>query len=304
MQQAHTPVLLTQCLQVLAPTLGDAVLDVTAGLGGHAAAFAERVGDSGFVTVLDADAQNLARAYKRVASIAPTEAIHANFAALPECLPQERRAFAVVFADLGLSSPHLDTQGRGFSFHDHLSPLDMRFNSAAGSTAADLLHEATEQKLATVFRAYGELPSASRLAHTIAKRRAAHPIRTVLDLTTLAEEVYGYRAKPLLPQLFQALRIAVNGELEALENLLSLVPVLLAPRGRIGILTYHSLEDRLVKRAFKALCTAEKHPMTGMQTVAAPFVDICKGGCTPDQQEIAANPRSRSARLRAIQRTS
>jgi 16S rRNA (cytosine1402-N4)-methyltransferase len=302
MKPAHTPVLLQQSLAVLAPALGESVLDVTAGLGGHASAFAARVGSTGAITIIDADGANLLLAKQAVSTHAPTVAIHSNFAALPDCLPMEVRMFDIIFADLGLSSPHLDTAARGFSFHESSSPLDMRFHASSGKSAADILQDSSERSLQDIFQRYGELPSSARLAHLIAKRRSQKPFVTVADLRALAEEVYGYKAKGMLPQLFQALRIAVNGELHALEHLLSLIPSLLAPHGRVGVLTYHSLEDRLVKRAFKELCAARKDPVTGAVSIAAPFTDLCKGGITPTDEEILSNPRSRSARLRAIQR--
>lgn len=255
------------------------------------------------MTIVDADAANLSLAQQAVSAHAPTVAIHSNFAALPDCLPVDRRVFDIVFADLGLSSPHLDSAARGFSFHEASSPLDMRFNTSSGKLASEILQDSSEKSLQDLFQRYGELPSSARLSNRIIKRRAKHPFATVADLRAVAEEVYGYKAKGLLPQLFQALRIAVNGELDALENVLSLIPALLSPRGRIGVLTYHSLEDRLVKHAFRKLCTAEKDPLTGAVRVAAPFTDVCKGGIVPADDEILSNPRSRSARLRAIQRT-
>ncbi len=302
MKPVHIPVLLQQTLEVLAPLAGESVLDVTAGLGGHASAFAALVGDSGRVTIVDADAENLSRAQQAVSAHAPTVAIHSNFVALPDCLPTQGRMFDIVFADLGLSSPHLDSAARGFSFHEGSSALDMRFNASAGRSAADILQDSTEKSLQELFQNYGELPSSARLAHLIVKRRSQRPITTVANLRELAEEIYGYKAKGMMPQLFQALRIAVNGELHALEHLLSLTPSLLSPRGRIGVLTYHSLEDRLVKHAFKEFCSAKKDPVTGAVSVKAPFTDLCKGGITPTDEEILSNPRSRSARLRAIQR--
>jgi 16S rRNA (cytosine1402-N4)-methyltransferase len=300
MEPAHIPVLLNEALAVLAPAPGESVLDVTAGLGGHASALFQRVGRSGRLVILDADAKNLAEAAGRIGGGDSVTAVHTNFHALPECLPEDRRRFDVIFGDLGLSSPHLDDPDRGFSFRSDAAPLDMRYDASRGRTAADILARSSDKQLADVLQAYGEVPHAMGLARDIVKRREVRPFRTAGDLKTAADERYGYKASSVLPQIFQALRIAVNGELDALETLLAVAPTLLKPGGRFGVLTYHSLEDRMVKRRFRALTTPEKDAVTGAEAAPAPFSLLAKGGVTPGEAEVAANPRARSARLRAI----
>ncbi len=304
MEPTHVPVLLRESLEVLSLQPGHCVLDVTAGLGGHAKAFFECVGDAGSIVLLDADSVNLAEAAKRIGNSGRVTTVHTNFGALPDCLPPDMREFDAIFGDLGLSSPHLDDPARGFSFRSDSSPLDMRFDSTRGRTAADLLERLSDKQLADLFQQYGEVQNAMGLARDICKRRADNPLKTAGDLKEVVTGRFGYKAPSVLPQVFQALRIAVNGELDALATLLDAAPALLAPGGRLAILTYHSLEDRMVKRRFKELTTAEKNPVTGAESVPAPFKELAKGGIVPDDAEILRNPRARSARLRAIVRSS
>ncbi len=297
---AHTPVLLAETLEILSPKSGDRVLDVTLGLGGHSEAFLQKIGTNGSLTALDADTENIASAAKRLEPFGSrVQCIHANFAELPDCLPKETRTFDIIFADLGLSSPHIDDPTRGFTFRVD-SPLDMRFDRTSGMTAALLLASLDPIRLLKIFHSYGEFPRTRSFVDAIVARRKDNPVRTSKDLVDTATLMYGYKAPQYLPQIFQALRIAVNNELEALEQLLSVIPDLLSPNGRCAIMSYHSLEDTLVKSSFRSLVAATKDPFTGSVLHAAQFQLLTKKIIVPTENEVLKNPRARSARLRAI----
>lgn len=294
----HQPVLHTTVLEMLRPSPGETVLDVTLGLAGHASSFAEAIGERGTLIGVDADEDNLALAREKLSSWNGTLVLHhTNFGRLPELgIP----ACDVIFADLGLSSPHLDLPERGFTFRAD-GPLDMRFDRTHGETAADLIERCDPEELVKILRGYGELEhGAFKLAQALAGKR----FRTTTELKDAAEEIFSWRTKQVLPQVFQALRIAVNGELDAVETLLAYGTQLLTPGGRMGILSYHSLEDRLVKHAFRTLTTPEKDPLTGRTAVEAPFELLNSKAIVPSDSEIAENPRSRSAKFRVIRRRS
>ncbi len=279
---------------VLAPALGETVLDVTLGLGGHAERFLEAIGPTGRLIGLDADPRNLEVARERLQGRGVTELQHANFRDLASLkLPP----IGILFADLGLSSPHLDDPNRGFTFRTD-APLDLRFDQSQGETAAALIARSDADGLFEIFRTYGEFAGGAKLSRALAGK----DIATTFALKRTVENVFGYRAKALLPQIFQALRIAVNDELRALEHLLEVGPHLLCPGGRMGIISYHSLEDRPVKRAFRALASPEKAPLTGRTVRPAPFVLLTPKALVPSPDEIASNPRSRSAKFRVLKR--
>lgn len=287
-------------LDVLCPQPGDVVLDVTLGLGGHAAAFFEAIGPSGRLIGLDADAKNLASASERLRMWKPQLTLfHANFGDVVALVTDP---VDILFADLGVSSPHFDDPSRGFTFRND-APLDLRFDQTSGDTAADLLAEVSQEELTEVFRRYGELRGSHRLASAIIERRSRSPFQTTKDMRNLVEEVFGYRAPGLLPQIFQALRIWVNDELTALERLLASIPKLLKKGGRAGVISYHSLEDRLVKHSFRALSAPERDTLTGGIARAAPFEVLTRKAVVPSEAEIRSNPRARSARFRAIRRS-
>lgn len=294
-QYVHTPVLLREALDVLCPQKGETVLDVTLGLGGHAAAFLEAVGDKGAFIGIDADEANLHRAEERLKeSKATKQYIHSNFLQLPDlALPK----VDILFADLGLSSPHIDDPERGFTFRAD-GPLDLRYDQSSGISAAELIAQSDEDELASIFRQYGELEGAFRLATKIKEQE----VKTTSDLRGCAEDIYKYRAPSKLPQIFQALRIAVNHEIEAVNVLLEIGPDFLKPGGRMGIITYHSLEDRPVKHVFRSLCTDEKDEQTGGVSKEADFALLTRKPLLPSAEEIADNPRSRSAKMRAIKK--
>lgn len=291
----HAPVLLETVLKMLDPKPGASVLDVTVGLGGHARAFLERTAPAGRLTALDADPENLSLAREHLAPFENrVRFLHANFR---DCASLALPQVDIIFADLGLSSPHLDDPRRGFSFRTEAA-LDLRFDRTIGLPAAVWIQKVTERNLVVTLRDYGELSGAVRLARAL----RATTIRTTSDVLSIAEKVYGWRAKSLLPQIFQALRIAVNDELTALDAFLACAPGLLAPGGRLGIISYHSLEDRRVKQAFRSLTTARKDPATGQDREAAPFLLLTRKVAVPSPEEVTVNPRARSAKFRAIER--
>jgi 16S rRNA (cytosine1402-N4)-methyltransferase len=282
----------------LEPRPGETVIDATLGLAGHAERFLKQTGPDGRLIGLDADEKNLALAKERLAPFGDRVAfIHANFAAIASL----DLHCNILFVDLGVSSPHFDDPSRGFTFR-HDAPLDLRYDQTRGKTAAEWLGNAREEEIARVLREYGELSGAGRLALCLRKRAAMGKLATTTDVRVCAEEIFAYKAPQALPQIFQAFRIHVNGELDALQSLLAAIPQLLTPGGRAGIISYHSLEDRLVKQAFKLLCTDEKNELTGAVAVPSPFVSLTKKAVVPSEAEIAANPRARSARFRAIRR--
>lgn len=293
--RSHVPVLENTVVDVLSPKEGETVLDATLGLGGHAKRFGESIGSSGTLIGLDADTANLELAQKNLSELSCKMTMHhLNFRQIDSLdLPP----LDVLFADVGLSSLHVDDPERGFSFRFD-APLDLRFDRTSGRTAAELIAQSDIDDLKKIFWAYGEMKQAGKLA-TIIKERT---ILTTFDLKNAVEIAYGWKAKQFLPQVFQALRIAVNDEIAALEHLLGVGPSLLAQNGRMGILSFHSLEDRAVKHAFRALSTPLKDPITGKVSVEASFELLTPKAVVPTPEEIARNPRARSVKFRAIKR--
>ncbi|MBX9736988.1 MAG: 16S rRNA (cytosine(1402)-N(4))-methyltransferase RsmH [Phycisphaerales bacterium] len=304
---SHQPVLLNEVLTSLAPQAGQTYLDCTAGLGGHAAAIAERLGPRGRVILIDLDASNLAAAAARVRALpdAPTvETIHASFAETPHRLAALSARADMVLADLGFASNQVDDAARGLSFMRD-GPLDMRMNSSARLTAAELVATFSEPQLTSAIRQFGEDRHAPRIARAIIAARKLAPIERTTQLADIIRA-----AVPRAPadtidpatRTFQALRIVVNDEIGNLDALLDTLsdaaraartprpprPMFLNPGARIGIIAFHSLEDRPVKQAFLALTSAAVAKPIGEQPQTA----------TPD--EAHTNPRARSAKLRAI----
>ena len=307
--EGHVPVLMRGVLVTLDPRAGEVVADLTAGRGGHARELAARVGASGRVVLVDADADNLAFARERVRSHAqdvPTEAFHANFVDAPRLVQEAQLAADVVLADLGYASNQIDDAERGMSFRMD-GPLDMRFDrTRPGATAAELVNTLPEPELAQILWEFGEERGSRRIAQKIREERERSPIESTAALAALVVSVLGPRGggPKVHPatRTFQALRIAVNDELGSLRSLLESVrrgaeasggggarrAGWLAPGARIGIIAFHSLEDRMVKRAFAEL-TKRKLARSLTRTPV-----------TADDDETRANARSRSAKLRAI----
>jgi 16S rRNA (cytosine1402-N4)-methyltransferase len=301
-QKRHTPVLLKEVLETLTPQPGEQVLDVTLGLGGHAKAFLEATQPGGGLTAIDADTDNLEEAKRGLTQQGSRVTYyHGNFRGLPSlALPH----FDIIFADLGISSPHLDDPEKGFSFRFD-GPLDMRLDRTQGQTAAELLMSSSKDALRKIFREYADLKEAHKVAAILDDAlhgKSPRPITTTTHLKALIEEAFGWRTPQVLPQVFQAIRIAVNDELGALQDFLDYSPTLLKPGGRLGIISFHSLEDRLVKQKFKDLVTLQKDEVTGQDIGHSPFEILTKKPLDPSEEECRMNPRARSAKFRALRR--
>jgi 16S rRNA (cytosine1402-N4)-methyltransferase len=298
----HEPVMVAEVLKALDCRPGGFWVDATLGAGGHAAAILERTSPDGFVLGIDRDTEILEIAARRLALHAGRfELVHGNFGDLAAILARAARGLADgVLIDLGLSSLQLDLAERGFSFRCD-APLDMRMDRSVRGTALDLVATASEEELARIIYEYGEERRSRRIARAICRERARGG---VLTTQRLAEAVAGAaggrgpRGGHLHPATltFQALRIAVNGELEALAAVLAALPALLAPGGRACVIAYHSLEDRAVKQAFRALA-----PL-GRTAAPKAFTLVTRKPERPGPEELRRNPRARSARLRAIAR--
>ncbi len=312
MHEGHLPVLVDEVIEMLAPASGSLHIDATLGGGGHTERILEAASPDGRLLGLDADPAAIARVearlrlrfgdrlvlrqsnFRELADVAPA----AGFDAVDGCL-----------FDLGLSSFQLADRDRGFGFRAG-GPLDMRFDPSRGVPAAELLASLDTAELTALLRRYGEEPKAPRIARAIVDARRVAPISTAEELATLIERVVPpnpriHRRTHPATRVFQALRIAVNEELEALQAGLAAALDLLRPGGRLVVLSYHSLEDRIVKRFFQAerrgcvcppelpVCVCGRNPR--LRLVTSPSL-------TPSATEIEANPRARSARLRAAER--
>ncbi len=284
----HVSVLPAETLALLAPQSGEVFVDCTAGLGGHALAIAQAVGPTGRVIALDQDAAMLALAGPRLAGL-PVTLLHANFESLPELLANAGvTRIDGLLADLGFCSDQVSDPARGFSFQAD-GPLDMRLNPDAGATAADLVNTLSEGALADLIFEYGEERKSRWVAKRIVERRATKPFTTTADLAELVRRTVP-RSGSIDPatRVFQALRIAANDELGALDRLLAALPGLVRQGGRVAVISFHSLEDRRVKSAlFKV--PEVWHPLSKKPVEAGP-------------EEQARNPRARSAKLRAARR--
>ncbi len=300
----HAPVLPGEVVAYLRPRTGRLFLDGTLGGGGHSRLLLETGAE---VIGLDRDADAIAEAGLSLAEFGPRfTPVRRDFRELAAVL-EERRLPHVhgVLLDLGVSSHQLDTADRGFSFQRN-GPLDMRMDRRQRLTAADLVNEASLEELIHIFRDYGDEPKAVRVASRIVQARATRPILTTFDLVAVVESVIR-RHGPRQPstRVFQALRIAVNDELGALQDALEMAATVLAPGGRLAVISFHSLEDRLVKRFFRTGSTPEidrpewpaprPNPLYQFRLVTpAPIV------ASPEEQ--ASNPRSRSAKLRVVEK--
>lgn len=304
----HEPVLLEESLEFLGLEKGDKVVDCTLGLGGHSSAILQAIGGEGFLYAFDRDERNIKVAQERLGKLGTNFKIfHDSFSSLTDRLMREgaSRVDAILF-DLGLSSPHIDDPQRGFSFLQD-GPLDMRFDASKGKTAADLLNKLPEKELAEIFWKYGEERASRKLARAVIERRKQQPFARTVELKELVETALG-KGKPgkhRATQIFQALRIAVNEELMALELGLQQAVELLAPHGRVVVLSYHSLEDRITKRIFKQLATDLRDPNDpfGRRVQRSKSLSLLtKKPILPTGEEVKRNPRARSAKLRAAEK--
>lgn len=306
MASEHLPVLTDRVVELLAPSGPGLLVDATVGLGGHAEALLRAVPEFQLVG-LDRDPQALARAGERLQPFSDrVQLVEETFDRLPLVLRRLGLGAPVaVLADIGCSSLQLDSAERGFSFASD-GPLDMRMGGT-GPTAADLLQQSEWEELVRILRDYGEERRARAIARAIVRRREQEPLRTTAQLSRLVQDVMGGRERRIHPatRTFQALRIAVNDELGQLERFLEPAIRSLKSGGRIAVISFHSLEDRIVKHTLRRL--------TGRCTCPPDF-PVCRcnpqrvvevltsSPVRPDEEEIDRNPRARSARLRAAQR--
>ena len=305
--QPHIPVLLDAVVDALQVQPGAVIVDATVGAGGHAAALLAAAGPEGRLLGLDQDASALILARERLAEFGErVTLVHGRFDNLAILAAEAGIAAAdAVLADLGVSSMHLDRAARGFSFVQD-GPLDMRMDPASdGPTAADLVNTLDEDELADLIARYGEDRYARRIARQIVRARPLY--RTAALAQAIADAVPGGRRERIHPatRTFQALRIAVNDELAVLERALPQMVALLRPGGRLAVISFHSLEDRLVKRFFRresadCICPPGQPVCTCGHQASVRLVT--RQPITAGEPEVAANPRSRSARLRVIEK--
>lgn len=293
---SHIPVLLKEVIEGLALKEGDIVFDATLGGGGHAAEICERIGRAGTLIGVDLDEGALRRAKEKTAGCAAT--VHftkENFRNLDAVLKKEGIAkIDKALFDLGMSSLELEASGRGFSFRRD-EPLLMTFDSDpnyGALTAEEIVNAWSEEDIERILKEYGEERFARRIAHTIVTRRREKKIERTGELAAIVNSCYPgkLRRSDSPAKTFQALRIAVNDELGALEEGLKKAAELLVPEGRIAVISFHSLEDRIVKRYFKELAEG------GL------FAVITKRPLVPSEEEVGMNPRSRSAKLRIVEK--
>ena len=303
--QYHLPVMLDEVLEDLNVRPDGIYLDGTAGGGGHSFEIARRLTGGGHLFAMDQDPDAVAEASKRLSGL-PATVIHANFTALRSVLDANGTGADGILLDLGVSSHELDEDARGFSYHRD-APLDMRM-SQQGRTAADLVNTLDENALADLIFRYGEEKYARSIAAKITAARAEKPIETTLELAELirlAVPAKARRDKHPARKTFQALRIAVNDELNCLGIALEEAFAALKPHGRLVILTFHSLEDRMVKQAFAKRCEGctcpPSFPVCVCGRKAEGFLPH-KKPITASARELAENPRSRSAKLRCIEK--
>jgi 16S rRNA (cytosine1402-N4)-methyltransferase len=306
----HQPVMVARCVELLRPSVARVWVDATLGLGGHAEALLEASAPDGRVIGLDRDPAALALAAERLARFGDRLVpVAASFADLGQ-VAAELGLDAVdgVLYDLGVSSLQLDQPERGFSYR-HDAPLDMRMDPDGAVTAAEVVNTYPRAELARVLRTYGEERFAGRIARLVEAARRRAPVRTTGELVDLIKAAIPAAARRSGPhparRTFQALRIEVNGELAALEASLPQAIDLLAPAGRVVVLSYHSLEDRIVKRTFaEAAGRAPAAPGPPLPVPPAPprLRLLTRRPETPDAAEVAANPRAESAKLRAAEK--
>ncbi len=299
----HVPVMLAEAVDALAVKPGGVYLDGTFGRGGHAREVLKRLGAGGRLLLLDRDPQAIAMARAEFGQDPRVKVRHGSFADLAEWDATEGGLDGVLL-DIGVSSPQLDDPQRGFSFQAD-APLDMRMDTSQGESAAEFLARASEEAIADVLYNYGEERMSRRIARWIVERRADQPIRTTAELAELCARANPKREPGKHPatRTFQALRIAVNGELDALERGLAGAERRLKPGGRLVVISFHSLEDRIVKQFIRGRSQPPPARRGLPPPVHAPLTLRALGNARlPGDQEIERNPRARSAVLRVAER--
>ena len=295
----HVPVLLQESVDGLDIKPDGIYVDVTFGGSGHSREILNRLGKMGHLYSFDQDED----AEKNILNDNRFTFVRSNFRYLRNWM----RYYGVdqidgLLADLGVSSHHFDDETRGFSFRFD-APLDMRMNKRSGMTAAEILNNYDENQLADIFYIYGELKNARKIATAIIKARSVKAIETTADLLQATESLFQReREKKETAKLFQALRIEVNHEMDALKEMLSGAQAVLREGGRLSVITYHSLEDRIVKNIMKAGNAEGKVSQDFFGRIEAPFRQISNKVIIPDEEEQLRNPRSRSAKLRIAER--
>lgn len=303
----HTPVLIVEAIAALNVKANGVYLDATFGRGGHAEAILEKLIGDGRLLCLDRDASAIAEARARYGADPRVAVFLAPFSALASCADrvQPGLQFDGVLFDLGVSSPQLDDPERGFSFMQD-GPLDMRMNGGEGASAADVVNQASERELARIFREFGEERFAGRIARAIVADRQTLPFLRTAQLAEMIARVSPSRERHKHPatRVFQALRIRVNDELSELELALDAALERLRPQGRLVVISFHSLEDRIVKRFMRRHSLAD--PMyAGLPQIPAharPKLKLVGKPVSPGVAEMSRNPRARSARMRVAER--
>lgn len=297
----HTPALLHESVDGMNIRTDSICVDVTFGGGGHSKEILSRLGKKGHLYAFDQDED----AINNIQEDSKFTFIRSNFRFLKNFIKYHGvDGVDAILADLGVSSHHFDAEDRGFSFRFEDSDLDMRMNQKAGKTAAQILNTYTEEQLADVFYLYGELKQSRRMASVIVKTRKEKPYKKVSDLLDTLNSFMGRgeKEKKVLAQAFQALRIEVNEEMETLKEMLEQALDILKPGGRLVVITYHSLEDRLVKNFFKTGNFEGKVEKDFFGNFETPFKLINNKVIVPSKEEEVRNPRSRSAKLRIAEK--
>ena len=294
---AHIPVMLSEVLELLQLKKGMRCIDMTVGLGGHSAAMLGKIGEEGFLLGLDRDAESLPLASEKLKALGPNFRLeHSDYAKVFEVAKEVDFGLAnAILCDCGISSYQLDSQERGFGFGEGI-PLDMRLDRSENFKASDLLNTLQEDELSEIFFRYGDERLARPIARAIVRKRTEKSFEEAEQLAKLVSGVYfrkGFKHSRVHPatRVFQALRVAVNHELLSLEEGLDGAIKLLAPGGRLAVISFHSGEDRIVKLAFRRFAKELEFGSI-----------ITKKPLTPGQEEIAANPRARSALLRVFEK--
>lgn len=296
----HIPVLLKESVDGLDINPDGVYVDVTFGGGGHSREILSRLGDNGHLFSFDQDAD----AENNIVDDPRFTFVHSNFRWLSNWMRYyDIEHIDGLLADLGVSSHHFDDAERGFSFR-YDAPLDMRMNREGGKTAADIVNDDTEEHLADIFYLYGELRRSRQIAAVIVKARQRKPILTTQDFLQVVDPLFRReKEKKDMARLFQALRIEVNHEMQALSEMLTSATRLLAKGGRLSVITYHSLEDRMVKNIMKSGNVngkVEEDPVYGRK--ASPYNLVNNKVIVPSDEEVERNPRSRSAKLRIAEK--
>jgi 16S rRNA (cytosine1402-N4)-methyltransferase len=290
MKQIHIPVLIEEVLHYLNPQAGEHYLDLTAGYGGHARSVLEKIGKGGSAVLVDRDQNAVEHLADNFGADSRVSIVHDDFFGASRQMNAEGRKFDLILADIGLSSPHLDNASRGFSFQQD-GPLDMRMDPRQSLTAAEIVNTWPKEDIVSCLQRYGEIRGANRITNAIIEAR---PLHTTTQLAGIIKKsTRGYPKVRTEAQIFQALRIAVNEELKQLTDSLPLWHAMLAPKGRLAVISFHSLEDRIVKQYFQEF---------GGERYDAELSILTRQPVTSTPLESVTNPRARSAKLRVAQR--